>query len=134
MYTQDKIAGELDIPSNRVIKCKSGVTFYQRANSNLPNTFAMSWNGSPVNNVGISGCTFAGQDTPTGSNSGAYTFMRGLYMYKNTMIVSSFGQLTFLEGYHNVGDFLTCLGNPGATSGNGSGCWAVQNTPQWMRL
>lgn len=208
--------------------------------------FAMSWDGASVNNISISGCTFAGQDTPTGSNAGAYaqnyanyngvtggfgalmvvfgnggeqatniniqnnsfrdsigdeliiydncgtgnfsssypcfnqspssttegpqhvwvanntfqhcvepgvhinggsfiyvtnnTFtdcnlsqeedpgtdqaIRGLYMYKNTMSVSSFGQFTFLGGYQNVGGFLSCLGN----SGNGSGCWAVQNT------
>ena len=69
------IAGQINIPSNRVIQCNSGVTFYQATNASSGNAhmFAIGWPpGGNTTNVSVSGCTFAGQDVPTGSNAGSY--------------------------------------------------------------
>ena len=63
--------------------------------------------------------TFTDWNLNQEENPGTLEVIWGLYMYKNTLLTSSFGQ----PGQ----EMLTCVGNQTIAS-NGSGCWAVQNT------
>jgi hypothetical protein len=71
------------------------------------------------NNTGTD-VNFAQEEDPS-----TLQVIRGLYFYHNTLSVDTWGQAQSVTS--NNGGFLTCLGDS-AAPGNGSGCWAVQNT------
>jgi hypothetical protein len=76
------IAGSLTIPTGRNIQCQAGATFYD-VQINTTHMFLIGWgNPASTGNNSISGCTFAGTDTPSGPptnyansipSSGGYT-------------------------------------------------------------
>ena len=148
-----KIAGQLNIPSDRVIKCNSGVTFYQPNNPSQGQMFGMSFNNVSVSNISISGCTFAGQDTQTGATAGSaipnYANFNGqLSNYGALMGIQGNGEFqatniniqnnTFRDAigdelitYDNCGSSLSTFCNGQALSGPNEGphkIWIVNNT------
>jgi hypothetical protein len=79
-----------------------------------------------VANNTLTDCNINQEEDP-----GTQQEIRGLYIYHNTQSSSSFGQLDTNPSVYPpgipVGGFETCLGN-NTISGNGSGCWIIQNT------
>jgi hypothetical protein len=60
------IAGSISIPSNRVIQCQPGATFYGSTST----VFQMGWFGGSPSNISIGpNCTFAGTSVPTGTGT-----------------------------------------------------------------
>jgi hypothetical protein len=63
------IAGNINVPTNRVIQCQAGATFLDTQSSSTVMFHLGVNNGASYGHNSISGCTFEGTNVPTGANN-----------------------------------------------------------------
>ena len=96
-----RIAGYLTPPNGRVIQCQPGATFYA-SNDSEATIVNLGWFGGSPTNITISGCTFAGTDTPTGGTGNNFGNSNGGSMKMIAISGNGYGGANNINIQHNT--------------------------------